>query len=251
MKNRATACAALAVSAMFSTTGCATAGGGGAATTQAGAAAESPACSPRASVLPVTRLCQAQAAALIVAAAGPEAVSADGCEWVVNEAKILDKGALLYRALRCKGGTAQLAFVPGARAASFDLVRSPWGRQEGANTVAIMFDAGGQDAKAVILEAARRVIDDPAEGARCQVRRLDGDVAAPVDALVVDEVPIPPADGIRSACGGFGYDGGAQTFWRVSQDVAWFFTLGNDAAPVDAESFTLIRRDETGRWVRV
>ncbi len=248
MNYRSTACAALALAALLSTAGCITAAGGAASSAAVGR--EAPSCARGSARLPVTGLCQAQAAALVLSAPGPEADSADGCEWLVNEARMLENGALLYRALRCNGRTARLEFVPGARAASFDLVKSPWGQQEQPHTVAIMFDAEGQDAKAVILEAARRVIEDPAESARCRVRRLDGDVAAPEDALVVDEVPIPPSDGVRSACGEFGFDGGAQTFWRVSQNIAWFFSLGNDSPPVDSESFTLIRRDAAGRWVR-
>jgi hypothetical protein len=252
MKNPRTAGAVLGVFAAISIGGCTTerSGFATAAGQRGNSTIDGGRCSRSGPLLPVTRLCQEQAAALLVAASGPEAESADGCVWVVNEARILDGGALLYRALRCNGRTAQLEFVAGARAASFDLVKSPWGQQEQPHTVAIMFDAEGQDAKAVILAVARRAIEDPAESARCRVRRLDGDVAAPADALVVDEVPIPPEDGVRSACGEFGFDGGAQTFWRVSQNTAWFFSLGNDTAPVDAESFTLVRRDAAGRWVR-
>ncbi len=261
MKYRRTACAAMAAISSLAA-GC---GGGskiasaspeasrpGAPAYRAGGAGSAAAatCAPGSAVLALTKLCQEQANALLVSRAGAQEPAPEGCTWVVNEAKALENGALLFRALRCKGRVAQLEFVPSARAASFDLISSPLGEVGEPHTIAILFDAGGRDANDVILEAALRTIEDPAEKARCKVRRLEGDVAAPADALVVDEVPIPPSDGIRSACGEFGFDGGAQSFWRVSQDTAWFFTLGNDAAPVDAESFTLINRNEAGQWVR-
>jgi hypothetical protein len=253
MTDRSAACAALALLVSVSATGCTTRAGGtasAASVVRESGAIEKLSCAPGSALLRFTRLCQDQAAALILTESEPDNAAPDGCAWVVNEARVLGNGALLYRALRCNGRTAQLEFVRSARGASFDLAGSPFGPERWSHTVAVMFNVGTRDPKAVILEEARRLIDDPAESARCQVRRLDGDVAAPGDALVVDEVPIQPAEDIRSACGEYGYDGGAQSFWRVSQDFAWFFTLGNDTAPVDAASFTLIRRDEMGRWVR-
>jgi hypothetical protein len=206
-------------------------------------------CAPGSPVLAITKLCQEQANALLLSGGDPQEAAPEGCQWVVNEAKMLD-GALLYRGLRCGDRTAQLEFTPGARAASFDLVGSPFGAVETSDTIAVMIDADRPDPHSAILEAALRVIEDPAERRRCQVRALNGDVAAPSDALVVDEVPIPRDEEVRSACGEFGFDGGSQAFWRVSQKVAWFFSLGNDTPPVDASSFTLIARDAAGQWVR-
>jgi hypothetical protein len=197
----------------------------------------------------MTKVCQEQADALLLSRGDALEGAPEGCTWVVNEAKVLE-GALLYRGLRCGDRTAQLEFTPGARGASFDLVASPFGEVETADTIAIMIDADRPDPNSAILEAALRGIEDPAERRRCRVRPLNGDVAAPSDALVVDEVPIPRDEEVRSACGEFGFDGGSQAFWRVSQKVAWFFSLGNDTAPVDATSFTLITRNEAGQWVR-
>jgi hypothetical protein len=211
-------------------------------------AAAAPACAPNSVKLPVTGLCQEQAAALLLAAQQPEAAG-DGCSWVVNEVKVLDGGALLYRALRCNGRTATLEFVPSAQMGSFDLGVSPWSAEASRETVIRMASVEGGDANAKILETARRLIDNPAERARCQVRRLNIE-SSPTDALVVDEVPAPPEDGVRSACGEFGYDGGAQSFWRVSQGIAWFFRLGNDSPPIDPASVTLLNRSPAGQWVR-
>jgi len=200
-------------------------------------------------MLKLTKLCQQQANALLLGGGADEAPP-EGCTWTVNEAQVLDNAALLYRALRCGNRTTQLEFTPGARAGSFDMVSSPFGELEEPETIAKMFAAAGPDPRSAILEAALRAIDDPAERSRCKVRLLNGDVASPPDALVVDEVPTPPSDEVRSACGEFGFDGGSQAYWRLSQEVAWFFSLGNDTPPVDAQSFTLISRDGAGRWVR-
>lgn len=204
------------------------------------------ACAPGSTTLPVTGLCDAQASALLLASSGAQPAAPDGCTWEIAEAKVLE-GALLYRAAKCKEGTAKLEFVPGARMASFDLVASPYGPQPKPETIAQMI--GGDDPKATLLAEARRLVEDPAERARCQIRpaAMEG---WPADALVVDEVPAPPADGIRSACGEFGLDEGAQTFWRVSQGIAWFFQLGQESPVVDAGSFTIINRGADGKWVR-
>lgn len=206
-----------------------------------------PACAPGSAKLPVTGLCESQAVALLLAAPGAQPAAPEDCTWVVGEAKVLE-GALLYRTAKCKDGTARLEFVPGARMSSFDLVESPYGPQEKPETMARMIGSDG-DVKATILAEARRLVEDKSEASRCQLRpaKMDG---WPEDALVVDEVPIPPADGIRNACGELGLDEGAQTFWRVSQNSGWFFQLGQETPMVDAGSFTLVKRDATGNWVR-
>jgi hypothetical protein len=199
-------------------------------------------------VLAITKLCQEQANALLLSGGGPQEAGPEGCTWVVNEAKLLD-GALLYRGLRCGNRTAQLEFTPGRepRASTSSLRRSAsWKVRKPSPSLSMRTAPTPHSA---ILEAALRVIEDPAERRRCRVRALNGDVASPSDALVVDEVPIPRDEEVRSACGPFGFDGGSQAFWRISQKVAWFFTLGNDTPPVDASSFTLVARDGAGQWV--
>lgn len=67
---------------------------------------------------------------------------------------------------------------------------------------------------------------------------------------MVDEVPAPLADGIRSACGEFGLDEGAQTFWRLAQGTGWYFRLGQESPVIDVGSFTLVKRDPAGKWVQ-
>ncbi|RYE04516.1 MAG: hypothetical protein EOP61_00195 [Sphingomonadales bacterium] len=244
MKLHAISASALAISAL---SGCNAGTGNTTAPTNATASATvAIECPPGSSTLPVTGLCQEQAAALLLSSPGAQPPAPDDCVWVINEAKVME-GALLYRAAKCAAGTARLNFVSGSRMGSFDLAVSPYGEQAGHDTIAQVID--GEDGKATILAEARRRVEDPAERARCQVReaKMDG---WPADALVVDEVAAPAADGIRSACGEFGLDEGAQTFWRVSQGSAWFFRLGQESPVVDAGSFTLLNRDAGGKWVR-
>ncbi|RYD49651.1 MAG: hypothetical protein EOP60_13390 [Sphingomonadales bacterium] len=245
MKLHAISASTLAIAALSACSGKAPDNASAPANTTA-TVATAPGCAPNSAKLPITGLCQEQAAALLLASPGTQPTAPDDCTWVVNEAKVLE-GALLYRAAKCAEGTATLEFVPGARMASFDLAVSPYGKQSGADTIAQVID--GKDGKAIILAEARRLIEDPVERARCQVREAKME-DWPADALVVDEVPIPEADGIRSACGEFGLDEGAQTFWRVSQGSAWFFRLGQETPVVDAASFTLVNRDAAGNWVR-
>jgi hypothetical protein len=103
--------------------------------------------------------------------------------------------------------------------------------------------------EAALLETARAAVEDPAERARCRLRpaAIEG---WPGDALVVDEVPPPPADGVRTACGAYGLDEDSQTFWRLSQGQGWFFQLGQESPVVDPGSFTLVARGRDHRWVR-
>lgn len=245
MKLRAISASAFAIAAL-SACSAKTADNAAAPDNAAASLAAPPACAPGGATLPVTGLCQERAAALLAASPGAQPSAPDGCTWVVNEARVRE-GALLYRAAKCEKGIATLDFVPGGRMPSFELAVSPYGGRSGRDTVAQVID--GADGKATILAEARRLIEDPAERARCQVREAKME-DWPADALVVDEVPIPEADGIRSACGELGLDEGAQTFWRVSQGSAWFFRLGQESPVVDAGSFTLVNRDAGGSWVR-
>lgn len=205
-----------------------------------------PPCAPGAA-LPLTGLCPSEVAALVLSAPGTQAAAPDGCGWTVAEAAVSAGSVLLYRAARCQAGTARLALVPGATTPSFTLAVSPYGDQpDTSEPMAQMHAAADQQA---IAQIARRSIDDPAERSRCHTRQADME-SWPADALVVDEVPVPEADGIRSACGVLGLDQGAQTFWRISQGVAWFFRLGQESPVVDPGSFTLVKRDGNGHWER-
>ena len=205
-----------------------------------------PPCPLGSATLPVTGLCEAQASALLLAAQGPQPAAPDDCSWTVNEAQLPGGGAVLYRAAQCNGRTAKLDHAAGTPMGKFMLTVSPYGGSEAEDAMVQM--APAVDA-AAILAIARAAVTDPAERARCQMRAVATE-GRPSDALVVDEVPIPPSDEIRGACGPYGLDEGSQTFWRLSQGHGWFFQLGQETPVVDAGSFTLVRRDAAGNWVR-
>lgn len=205
------------------------------------------ACAGSAARLTVTRLCPVAAEALLVDAPGAAATPPPGCGWTIGETLLTDGLAVLYRAARCQSRTTKLAFVPSEPMGAFTVAASPYeGTYDAGEPIIRMAKAADKDA---ILALARRSIHNPGEAARCQLRSaaIDG---WPADALVIDEVPQPRSDEVRSACGDLGLDEDAQTFWRLSQGVGWFFQLGQDSPIVDAGSFTLIQRSAGGSWRR-
>ncbi len=204
-------------------------------------------CLPADPALSATGLCAPAATALLLSAPGTPPTAPEGCSWIVSDAQITNDTALLYRAARCKGGTARLNYAAGQPLARFVLATSAYGDTPDPNEpLAWMMPAADAAAVSAFVRAS---IQDPAERARCSARpaTMEG---WPADALVVDEAPIHPTDGIRSACGEYGLDEGAQTFWRVAQGNGWYFRLGQESPVVDAGSFTLVKRDATGAWVR-
>jgi hypothetical protein len=210
-------------------------------------AAPAPACAPGDAKLPVTGLCQAQATALLLAASGAQATAPEGCSWSVEEAAMTDRTALLYRGARCKERSTKLKFVPGTPLGRFLILASPY--EDAPADDAPLASLTLAENPAALLGIVRAQVKDPAERARCQLRpaAIEG---WPADAQVVDEVPPPPADGVRSACGPLGLDEDSQTFWRLSQNRAWFFELGQESAIVDPGSFTIVNKDKSGAWLR-
>lgn len=197
--------------------------------------------------LPLSGLCREFAASLMQQPTGPATTPPEGCEWTPAEVAISPSQIVLYRAARCQSRSAKLAFVPGVPLASLTLAVSPYEAPAGpADVVVRLTKAEDRDA---ILKVSRAFVTDPRERARCQVRPAGID-EWPSDALVIDEVPPPPADGVRSACGELGLDEDAQTFWRISQGLGWFFQLGQDSPIVDPRSFTVIDRTAEGIWQR-
>lgn len=204
-------------------------------------------CAGGAARLPATQLCPDAAKGLLVAAPGVAATPPENCAWAIQDVSISSDQAVLYRAARCQVGTAKLAFAPGEPMGTFTLAKSPYeGGYDISEPIVWMTKAAGNDA---LLTTARRFIRDPKEAARCQVRpaAIEG---WPADALVIDEVPRPQSDEVRTACGKFGLDEDSQTFWRLSQGTGWFFQLGQESPIVDAGSFTLARRGTDGQWRR-
>lgn len=241
----------LAVACSVSTTSSETSTNNG-AVIASNPAAPSPAATCTAGMpLPVTRLCQTEAAALLLPAPDAPPPPPNGCTWVINETAA-GSAAVLYRAAQCDGRVTMLDITPGPRVAvmayTILAMLNPRYGDVPHDPVVTLFDTGTADPRTRILEEARHAAADQAEAAHCQVRAYGN--PEPSDALVVDVVPIPRnVDGVRTACGRYGLDEDSQTFWRVSQHTAWFFELGQETPGVDPESFTIVHRDGT-RWVR-
>ncbi|MES2986448.1 MAG: hypothetical protein V4808_00945 [Pseudomonadota bacterium] len=238
--------AALSIFALVATAGC-TKPAATNTTAENIAVTQAVACASGSATLPVTGLCEEQAAALMFAASGEAPTPPDDCAWILAEAKMPD-GALLYRTAQCPTGTARLKFVPGTPMASFEVTESPYPDPSEIGFKMIHLLAA-PDGKATVLATARLAIDDKAEAARCQIRPLNME-SRPADAFVVDEVPMPSDEELRSSCGTFGYDNSAQEYWRLSQGQAWFFHFGQETPLIIPETVTLVKRDAAGKWVR-
>lgn len=201
---------------------------------------------------PVTGVCTGRASnyfdpALAPAEAASLGADAKDCSWAVNETALGPDEAILYRALSCKGVTARLEYAGGAHSASLTLATSAFGANPGAELVRV-FTADPADPQAALrgLIAAAPA----AERARCEVQpaaRADW----PKDALVIGykkAFASAVSDGVVHVCGPYGLDTGAQTYWRIQQGYAWFFTLGQDVAEIDPAAITLFRKGADGAW---
>ena len=212
------------------------------------AAATPPTCSD---TMPGTGLCRADAGSYLRLAAGPRPEAPKGCTWVVNEMPMPGDKYLLYFAAKCNGKMTTLDFAGGAHKSELSYAVSTMGTAKGEKVVEIWGAEPGDPKKAVLIHA-REMIKNPKEAAQCQTRAA-GFEGWPADALVVDigaaEAAKLPKDGPRSACGPYGLDEDSQTFWRVFQGFSWFFNLGQDSLEIDPGSFTIVRKDDRGKWI--
>ncbi|MDE8653159.1 hypothetical protein [Novosphingobium album (ex Liu et al. 2023)] len=167
-----------------------------------------------------------------------------GCAWVVNETALPDEEWLIYRALSCKGVTTTLAFSGGKRRAQLTYVKSALAGDARKNERAASVIGADPDAKNAIRNFARAAIGNPAQARDCDVRPA-GVEGWPADALVVDVSTAAgaTADGPRAACGPYGLDEDAMSFWRPIGEMAVFFTLGQDAMEVEPGSFAIVEAE--------
>lgn len=205
---------------------------------------------------PITGICTGRAVAYFdpeLAPAEPADLGEIGkdCTWTVNETAMgIEDEAILYRALSCKGVTAKLEYAGGARSASLNLATSALGAAPGGELVRI-FTSDPQDPQKVIRDLIAAA--PAAERSRCEVQPADR-AGWPKDAVVIGykkTFATEATDGVVQLCGPYGRDTGAQTFWRIHQGYAWFFTLGQDAAEIDPATVTLFRKGADGAWAAV
>jgi hypothetical protein len=220
-----------------------------------GKIAAAPACAAGEKPLPLSGLCQAQAAALLLDPGGASAAAMEGCQWVIRETPVADD-LLLYRTLRCGETETTLAFDVGNHMSE---LRYASRVQNGAITdadgkpllLAKVF-AGHPDGRARALFEARDGVEDKAAAKSCDLRPPWRE-GYPADALIVDIARTPAdleRDDAAPACGPYGYSPMAEifAFWRTHQGFAWYMELGTDVWDVDPSSLTLIHRSDAGAW---
>ncbi len=237
------------LTAVFSlaVTGC---GGGGDTGAAAGDLAAEGSCADDGDKLKLTGLCKGRAVNIInmEASASPEAP--DGCEWQVMETQMPAGEVLLYRGLVCGDKSAKLALAGGANRAELQMTDSAMqGKLEAPWTIAYLYTAEGDPAKAITMRA-REVIEDPVEAAKCNARPA-GIEGWPSDAMVVDTDPkgSNTEDGSPVAvCGDLGYFDEGYRFWRAAQGYAMFFDFGQDLAEIDPASLTIVAKRPDGEW---
>lgn len=200
--------------------------------------------------LPLTNVCQGRAVAYLGDNAGArEPTLPDGCTWTVNETLLSADEALLYRAASCKGVTTQLAFAAGAHAGSLTYAASAaagdaWKGNEVIQLYGV--DPDPQGALKGFIAALPK-----AEQAKCEIQTAGYD-GWPKDALVIGPTKAArakaPKDEPLAMCGDHGIDEDSQTYWRIKQGYAWFFTLGQDETDFDPASMTIITKGADGAW---
>jgi hypothetical protein len=200
--------------------------------------------------LPGTGVCQGRAFAYLDDNMGARDPSLPpDCSWTINETMLPGDEALLYRAMTCKGVTTKLAYAGGAHHASISYETSAvFGDGGKGHDLIQLFGTEPDPQGALKAEIAAL---PKAERANCEIHPagIDG---WPSDALVIG--PTKPArakisdDGPISACGKYGVDEDATTYWRVKQGFAWFFDLGQDDTDFDPASITVIAKGADGSW---
>ncbi len=213
--------------------------------------------------LPVTGICAGRAANYLTGQPTFGEYLADpGCEWVVNDVQIAEN-ALLYRAQRCKGVTAQLQFAGGAHWAQLMVVRSALNAAYGQepdvsdpkplvwfNTI----DAGNIEQE--LDRLSRQEAEAELRGRVCAIRKANPSTSP--DGYVFGTTPDDPMyaqsrEGPTGPqCGPFSEGDGVERFWRVLGDHAFLFDIAPEIyQDIDPNTVTLLRRDGDGNWAAV
>lgn len=212
--------------------------------------------------LPYTGICAGRASAYLMGQPTyGDYVPDPSCQWVVNEVQVVED-ALLYRALRCKGVTAQLEYAGGAQWAQLMVVRSALNAASGqAPDVSdpkplIWFNTIDPRNVAHDLDMRARQGAETLRGRKCTIKKADPAVSP--DGYVFDLDPADPLYAQQQQgptgplCGAFSYGDGAVRFWRVLGDYAFLFDMSADLyQDIDPNTVTLLRKDVSGSWAAV
>ena len=201
-------------------------------------------------------LCPADAEKLLVQTDGETPELPAGCTWILQDTRTeAGDEALLYRAASCKGVVTKLTANRGAKSITYGYATSAvFGDNAKDQTPITQFLSLTGDVNAEIKAQALLVAEPSDNIANCEVR-VAGTPGWPKDAVVLDltaaakrRAKVNDADGVRQACGMYGIDTGATTYWLAKQGDAWFFQLGQESPDFDPRSVTFLRKSEAGAW---
>jgi hypothetical protein len=205
----------------------------------------------------VTGLCLADAEALMAPGITPDAIAAaaEGCTWQTRELALPGDEALLYKSLTCGERATELAFRGGADHAMLGYVSSGMSPEVPADyaPVKVFATEGG---KADILAKVREGTEDAAEANACTLTVIEPGGLLPAGAIQADVTPAFRAanpgrfgDG-AGACGVYGVLADAPRYWLQRGPVSFLFDYGQDLPDVMPGSFTVMKKDEAGAWVK-
>ncbi|MFL9841141.1 hypothetical protein ABS767_09220 [Sphingomonas sp. ST-64] len=207
----------------------------------------------------MTRLCPNEAAALMLDQGQTPTAAIEGCRWAIRETGFADN-ILLYRTLQCGGQSTTVELRVGKNTTELVYARradgGPTRDADGQPLVLARVFAGMPGGRARAIHEARDRVGDKQRAARCTLRAPYHAEGLPTDALIVD-VLRTRAEVVREdaepLCGPLGYNpaGGSIEFWRTHQGHAWYFMLGTDIWDVDPGSFTIVRKQASGQWLRL
>jgi hypothetical protein len=239
-----------------------TAGGAAGAGQESGAAAaaavtQTGPCADGSTRFAVTGLCLADAEALMAPGITPDAVAAapEGCSWQTRELGLPGNEALLYKSLTCGDRVTELEFRGGADHATLGYVSSGVNPEIPADyePVKVFATDGG---KADILAKVREGTQDAAEANACTLTEIEAAGLLPAGAIQADVTPAFRAanpdrfgDG-AGACGVYGVLADAPRYWLLRGHMSFLFDYGQDLPDVMPGSFTMMKKDDAGAWVK-
>lgn len=190
--------------------------------------------------LPVSGLCRDVAIASLNVS-GEALPLMEGCEWGIQETPFIDR-TLLYLAAQCGETTSRLTMAVGAQTAELYIEESAVGSPLGDYPVAKILSSDPEAPLENLQAMARSAMDDQAAAELCVARPANMG-GWPEDAIVVDTAHNADAesDMPRAECGPYGYSDFDFAFWRVIDDFAFFFSMGQDLyLDIDPQTLTFV-----------
>jgi hypothetical protein len=207
------------------------------------------ACEDGSTPLPGTRLCQSDAAALLVRDPNVRTPELEGCTWVVGETMLPVDEAILYYAAQCGERTTAFGFAGGAERAEISYTTSAKFGDEAADKPVFWLYGTDPDPQGALKAMIAELPAD--EQAKCEIRTV-GYEGWPADVLQITLKDTAragtPENGIFTACGPFGVSDQSIKYWRVRQGYAWFFDLPLTDPDFDAGNMAVVVKGADGKW---